>query len=52
MSVFAWVAVVLLSVSFLLTAALIGAVRICLELTLEQQTGSSAPEYQEHGGRS
>jgi|HubBroStandDraft_1064217.scaffolds.fasta_scaffold14735_3 hypothetical protein len=50
MSVFTWVAVVLLSVSILLIAGLTGAVRICLELTLEQQTGSSAPEYQEHGG--
>jgi len=45
MSVFTWVAVVLLTVSIFLMAGLIRAVRICLELTLEQQTEITSAEH-------
>jgi|HubBroStandDraft_1064217.scaffolds.fasta_scaffold1420983_1 hypothetical protein len=50
MSVFAWVAVVVLTVLIVLMAGLIGAVRIGLELTLEAQTEPASPEHRELAG--
>jgi hypothetical protein len=50
MSVFTWVAVVLVTVSIFLMAGLIRAVPICLELTLEQQTEITSAEHRSHGG--
>jgi hypothetical protein len=47
MSVFAWMAVVVLTVLIVLMAGLIGAVRICLELTLEAQTEPASAEHRE-----
>jgi hypothetical protein len=43
MSALAWLALMIVAVSLLLVAALVGAVLICLELTVDPRTDSRHP---------